>query len=169
MMMELQLADHQDRSEAALRSKHRLEPALLSISVRACRVVSSMLLQMRNGWKARCGCFPRWMMLFFPACCLVVCLIRTCNSNILRAKARDWTHSLSDRNNSVLPPWGAASLILSSPSAASSLSHKLNYLSHRSIPKAFRWLSERYPLISQLIQENRIPEFGGCSLCLPSI
>lgn len=33
-----------------------------------------------------------------------------------------------------------------------------------SIPKAFRWLSERYPLISQLIQENRIPEFGWSAI-----
>jgi 5'-3' exonuclease len=33
-----------------------------------------------------------------------------------------------------------------------------------SIPKAFRWLSERYPLISQLIQENRIPEFGRLAI-----
>jgi hypothetical protein len=29
----------------------------------------------------------------------------------------------------------------------------------RSVPKFFRWLSERYPAISQLIAENRIPEF----------
>ena len=28
-----------------------------------------------------------------------------------------------------------------------------------SVPKFFRWLSERYPAISQLIAENRIPEF----------
>ena len=27
------------------------------------------------------------------------------------------------------------------------------------VPKFFRWLSERYPTISQLIAENRIPEF----------
>lgn len=27
------------------------------------------------------------------------------------------------------------------------------------VPKFFRWLSERYPAISQLISENRIPEF----------
>ncbi|KAK5280554.1 exonuclease II Exo2, partial [Exophiala xenobiotica] len=27
------------------------------------------------------------------------------------------------------------------------------------VPKFFRWLSERYPAISQLIAENRIPEF----------
>lgn len=27
------------------------------------------------------------------------------------------------------------------------------------VPKFFRWLSERYPTISQLITENRIPEF----------
>ena len=31
------------------------------------------------------------------------------------------------------------------------------------IPKFFRWISERYPLCSQLIQENRIPEFGRIS------
>lgn len=28
-----------------------------------------------------------------------------------------------------------------------------------SVPKFFRWLSERYPAISQVIAENRIPEF----------
>jgi hypothetical protein len=27
------------------------------------------------------------------------------------------------------------------------------------VPKFFRWMSERYPAISQLIAENRIPEF----------
>jgi 5'-3' exoribonuclease 1 len=27
------------------------------------------------------------------------------------------------------------------------------------IPKFFRWLGERYPSISQVIAENRIPEF----------
>ncbi|KAK4137654.1 hypothetical protein BT67DRAFT_438900 [Trichocladium antarcticum] len=27
------------------------------------------------------------------------------------------------------------------------------------VPKFFRWISERYPAISQLIAENRIPEF----------
>lgn len=31
--------------------------------------------------------------------------------------------------------------------------------SRYSVPKFFRWLSERYPAISQLIAENRIPEF----------
>lgn len=44
-------------------------------------------------------------------------------------------------------------------------------VSTRSIPKAFRWLSERYPLISQLIEEDRIPEFGGqvpCTICAQS-
>jgi len=39
------------------------------------------------------------------------------------------------------------------------------------VPKFFRWISERYPTISQLIAENSIPEFdnlyvslfsGGC-------
>lgn len=30
-----------------------------------------------------------------------------------------------------------------------------------SVPKFFRWLSERYPAISQLIAENRIPEFDN--------
>lgn len=30
----------------------------------------------------------------------------------------------------------------------------------------FRYISERWPLISQLVQDNRIPEFGeGRSLC----
>jgi 5'-3' exonuclease len=29
------------------------------------------------------------------------------------------------------------------------------------VPKFFRWLSERYPAISQLIAENRIPEFDN--------
>lgn len=29
------------------------------------------------------------------------------------------------------------------------------------VPKFFRWLSERYPTISQLIAENRIPEFDN--------
>ncbi|PVF93616.1 putative 5-3 exonuclease [Serendipita vermifera] len=29
------------------------------------------------------------------------------------------------------------------------------------IPKFFRWISERYPLTSQLIQENNIPEFDN--------
>jgi 5'-3' exonuclease len=28
------------------------------------------------------------------------------------------------------------------------------------IPKFFRWMSERYPLCSQLIEGNRVPEFG---------
>lgn len=28
-----------------------------------------------------------------------------------------------------------------------------------SVPKFFRWISERYPGISQVIAENRIPEF----------
>lgn len=28
-----------------------------------------------------------------------------------------------------------------------------------SVPKFFRWLSERYPAMSQVIAENRIPEF----------
>lgn len=27
------------------------------------------------------------------------------------------------------------------------------------VPKFFRWMSERYPAISQLIAENCIPEF----------
>ncbi|EHK41679.1 hypothetical protein TRIATDRAFT_228664 [Trichoderma atroviride IMI 206040] len=34
----------------------------------------------------------------------------------------------------------------------------LTYLTY-SVPKFFRWLSERYPAISQVIAENRIPEF----------
>lgn len=29
------------------------------------------------------------------------------------------------------------------------------------VPKFFRWISERYPTISQLIAENRIPEFDN--------
>lgn len=29
------------------------------------------------------------------------------------------------------------------------------------VPKFFRWMSERYPAISQLIAENRIPEFDN--------
>jgi len=29
------------------------------------------------------------------------------------------------------------------------------------VPKFFRWMSERYPAISQLIAENRIPEFDA--------
>jgi 5'-3' exoribonuclease 1 len=41
------------------------------------------------------------------------------------------------------------------------------------VPKFFRWMSERYPAISQLIAENRIPEFDclyvgtlwDCSRC----
>ncbi|KAG8967784.1 hypothetical protein FRC03_009333 [Tulasnella sp. 419] len=32
------------------------------------------------------------------------------------------------------------------------------------IPKFFRWISERYPLTSQLIQENKIPEFDNLYL-----
>ncbi|KAF5378954.1 hypothetical protein D9757_008738 [Collybiopsis confluens] len=32
------------------------------------------------------------------------------------------------------------------------------------IPKFFRWVSERYPLTSQLIQENKIPEFDNLYL-----
>ncbi|KAG8766002.1 exonuclease II Exo2, partial [Serendipita sp. 398] len=32
------------------------------------------------------------------------------------------------------------------------------------IPKFFRWISERYPLTSQLIQENHIPEFDNLYL-----
>lgn len=35
----------------------------------------------------------------------------------------------------------------------------LTYLTYYSVPKFFRWLSERYPAISQVIAENRIPEF----------
>ncbi|KAI6000124.1 XRN 5'-3' exonuclease N-terminus-domain-containing protein [Pisolithus orientalis] len=32
------------------------------------------------------------------------------------------------------------------------------------IPKFFRYISERYPLTSQLIQENKIPEFDNLYL-----
>lgn len=35
-----------------------------------------------------------------------------------------------------------------------------------SVPKFFRWLSERYPAISQLIAENRIPEFDNLYVLL---
>lgn len=38
----------------------------------------------------------------------------------------------------------------------------------RSVPKFFRWLSERYPAISQLIAENRIPEFDNLYVRWPS-
>lgn len=34
-----------------------------------------------------------------------------------------------------------------------------------SVPKFFRWISERYPGISQLIAENRIPEFDCLYVC----
>lgn len=44
------------------------------------------------------------------------------------------------------------------PLAASSLPSIADSF-RRSVPKFFRWLSERYPAISQLIAENRIPEF----------
>lgn len=33
------------------------------------------------------------------------------------------------------------------------------------VPKFFRWMSERYPGISQLIAENRIPEFDCLYVC----
>ncbi|KAK0673981.1 hypothetical protein QBC41DRAFT_310066 [Cercophora samala] len=36
------------------------------------------------------------------------------------------------------------------------------------VPKFFRWLSERYPAISQLIAENRIPEFDCLYVRQPS-
>lgn len=38
-----------------------------------------------------------------------------------------------------------------------------------SVPKFFRWLSERYPAISQLIAENRIPEFDNLYLDMNGI
>lgn len=34
------------------------------------------------------------------------------------------------------------------------------------VPKFFRWISERYPTISQLIAENRIPEFDNLYVSL---
>lgn len=34
------------------------------------------------------------------------------------------------------------------------------------VPKFFRWMSERYPGISQLIAENRIPEFDCLYVCV---
>lgn len=37
------------------------------------------------------------------------------------------------------------------------------------VPKFFRWLSERYPTISQLIAENRIPEFDNLYLDMNGI
>ncbi|GET01384.1 exonuclease Kem1, putative [Rhizophagus clarus] len=37
------------------------------------------------------------------------------------------------------------------------------------IPKFFRWMSERYPLCSQLITENRIPEFDNLYLDMNGI
>ena len=37
-----------------------------------------------------------------------------------------------------------------------------------SVPKFFRWLSERYPPISQLIADNRIPEFDCLYVRIPS-
>ncbi|KAI0119120.1 exoribonuclease 1 [Daldinia grandis] len=37
------------------------------------------------------------------------------------------------------------------------------------VPKFFRWLSERYPAISQLIAENRIPEFDNLYLDMNGI
>ncbi|KAI8818381.1 XRN 5'-3' exonuclease N-terminus-domain-containing protein [Fimicolochytrium jonesii] len=37
------------------------------------------------------------------------------------------------------------------------------------IPKFFRWISERYPLCSQLIQENHIPEFDNLYLDMNGI
>ncbi len=33
------------------------------------------------------------------------------------------------------------------------------------VPKFFRWMSERYPMISELIAENRIPEFDNLYVC----
>lgn len=39
---------------------------------------------------------------------------------------------------------------------------------YHSVPKFFRWLSERYPAISQLIAENRIPEFDNLYVRQPS-
>ena len=41
-------------------------------------------------------------------------------------------------------------------------------LTSSSVPKFFRWLSERYPSISQLIADNRIPEFDCLYVRRPS-
>ncbi|KAK9462112.1 exoribonuclease [Lipomyces oligophaga] len=37
------------------------------------------------------------------------------------------------------------------------------------IPKFFRWMSERYPLISQLVEDNKIPEFDNMYLDMNGI
>ncbi|KAF5326675.1 hypothetical protein D9619_004005 [Psilocybe cf. subviscida] len=44
------------------------------------------------------------------------------------------------------------------------LSHCCPFLFQMGIPKFFRYISERYPLTSQLIQENKIPEFDNLYL-----
>ena len=46
---------------------------------------------------------------------------------------------------------------------------KQKLIAREGVPKFFRWLSERYPAISQLIAENRIPEFDNLYLDMNGI
>lgn len=108
----------------------------------------------------------------FVALYLPVPLVKlpTCLTGPAQDAANHQPSSSASLSSSSSSSWGSSTyrLCFSSPFVCPSFLRLSTNIPYHSVPKFFRWLSERYPAISQLIAENRIPEFDNLYVRQPS-